>query len=138
MESDYTNNGVSLLDAAGNSGGMTLFAYIGPCISVLSIPPEPEDWDPAGSGYLYSETTNIYPTNLTYSYYITNTFTTTTIDITRYVNPYYGWWNGWLGVYGFYGDWFDGRYGYFSCYFNLSNPDMLALYEAYWSNILGL
>ena len=70
MQSDYSSNGVPLLNAGGNAGSATLFAYIGPCATPYAVPPTNGDWGD-------TLTSDGVPTTLTYIAYSNNVVTTT-------------------------------------------------------------
>jgi len=70
MQSDYTNNGVSLTDAAGNSVNGRLFAFVGPCKTPFAAVPTQDDWETASFATGVSGLT--VPYGLTYSNYINN------------------------------------------------------------------
>ena len=99
MQSDYTNNGVSLTDAAGNSVSAKLFAFIGPCTSPLIIPPTYNDWN-WNSGTQTDYFGRLIATVLTYTNYYTNFTTNLDINLMAYNYWYESWINGddeWIG-----------------------------------------
>ncbi len=108
---EYTANGVSLLNAAGQSSDAKLFAFIGPCSSIQVVPPTPDDWQQNSDGqyaltygnYSNSVTTTTTITNTLFQYYVCFTFN-------RFYNP-------WYGNMGGYGPWNGGLPYFWNAYY---------------------